>query len=145
MKVMPSVLGQVGNDIAGDLFEIGKSVVAGTAKAATGIVSETIEQVMSAPGQVTMQNAPKNEGGGVASGDEKMKMAEKQRYEQVKLELETYAERKRALDKKIAEEKAAESQQTKQKDVFEKKKRDSWVSRVINRSQTTTEKGRLSE
>lgn len=142
---MPSVLGQVGGDVADDLFEIGNSVVAGTAKAMTDIASETIEQVTSTPNQVAAQVADKPASGEVADGDEKKKMAERQRYEQVKAELNTFAQRKRELDKKIAEEKVAENQQVKQKDALEKKKRDSWVSRVINRSQTTTEKGRLSE
>lgn len=129
---MPSVLGQVGNDVADNLFELGKGVVAGTAKAATDIASETIEQVTSAPSQAVAQVADKLASGEVAADDEKKNMADKQRYEQVKSELETYAERKRALDKKIAEDKAAEKNGQDRK-TFEKRKKENFTQALLKK------------
>jgi hypothetical protein len=144
MKVMPSVLGQVGQNVADSLFEIGKSAVKGTVGAVADIASGTVEQISATPGTITTQNVPVKEGN--TAGDlESKKLLEKQRFEAVKGELALYIERKKQLDQKIAEEKAAESQQVKQKEVAEKREHDSWVSKVINRSQTTTEKGRMTE
>lgn len=133
MKVMPSVLGQIGNDVAGNLFEIGKSAVKGTADA--------FEQIVSAPGTATAQmvNKPEEETDEIK---ERRKAAERQRLEAVKQELEQYRTHREQIDRQIEEEKATEG---KQKEIGEKKAHESWVSKMINRSQTTTERGRLSE
>ena len=129
---MPSVLGQVGQNVADNLFELGKGVVAGTAKAATDIVSETIEQVTGAPGQATAQNAPKNESSEVTGGDEKKRMAEKQRFEEVKGELARYMERKKQLDQRIAEDKEAEKNEQDKK-VFEKRKKENFTQALLKK------------
>ena len=73
------------------------------------------------------------------------KQEEKRRFEAVKAEMSRYIEWKKNQDRKMAEEKAAQSQQTAQNAFVEKKKKDSWVNRVINRAQTGTEKGRMKE
>jgi hypothetical protein len=147
MKVMPSVLGQVGQNVADNLFEIGQSAVKGTASAVADIASDSIEQVVSAPGAAVTTQVSENTGAVENKVDinEQRKVAERQRFEEVKGELATYIQRKKELDRKIAEEKAAESRQANQNDFVEKKKRDNWVSKLINRSQTNTERGRMAE
>lgn len=144
MKVMPSVLGQVGQNVADNLFEIGQSAVKGTVGAVADIARESIEQVTTTAGQgqATSSSKPTSEGDRV---NDPRKLAEKQRIEEVKSELATYIRRKKELDQKIAEEKSMEDQEVEQKKQVEKQKKDSWVSKIINRSQTSTERGRLQE
>jgi hypothetical protein len=78
------------------------------------------------------------------SATEKRRQAEKQRFEEVKAELARFIRWKQEQDQKIAEENAVQSQEADQKEIV-KKKRESWVNKIINRSQTSTEKGRLQE
>jgi len=146
MKVMPSAIGQIGQNVADNIFEIGQSAVKATGKALTDVVGETIEQVTTAPSQAAPKAKSGEQGGGMtAQQKEEKKAAEKRRFEEVKADLASYIQRKQAQDQQIAKEKAEEQQQTEQKKVVEKKERESWVSRMINRSQTGTEKGRSSE
>jgi len=146
MKVMPGVLGQVGQSVADNLFEIGKSAVKGTAGAVADIASESIEQItMGASTQATNQLVDKAGGNSSVAFNEQRKAAERQRFDEVRAELATFIQRKQELDRKIAEENKLQSQQEKQEKYIEKKKKDSWVNILINRSQTNTEKGRMSE
>jgi len=145
MKVMPSVLGQVGQNVADNLFEIGQSAVKSTVKAATDIAGESIEQITAAPASATTPKMEKPATPNTPSPIDNKKMAEKQRFNEVKAELAQYIQRKQQLDQKIAEEKAAENQQAKQKEYVDKRKKDSIINRIINRAQTNTEKGRLQE
>lgn len=144
MKVMPGVVGQVAQNVADNLFELGQSAVAGTAGAVADIAHESIEQISTVPGAVAQTSKPQVENAG-GSQKEVRKAEERRQFETVKAELAQYIQRKQALDQKIAEEKAAEGQQAKQTDFMEKRKRDNWVSRIINRSQTSTEKGKMME
>jgi len=145
MKVMPSVFGQIGQSVADNLFEIGKSAVKGTVKAVADVASESIEQVTSAPASAAASVPEKSKAPINNDKQETKKRAEMERFNEVKAELAQYIERKQQLDQKIAEEKMEEDQGKNQKKAMEKGKRDSWVSRIINRSQTNTEKGRLQE
>jgi len=144
MKVMPGVIGQIGQNVADNLFEIGQSAVKGTVGAVADIAHETVEQISVAPGAATQTNKPQAE---MANDQQKeaRKAEERRRFQEVEAELAQYVQRKQSLDKKVAEEKAAENQQAKQEDFVTKKKRDNWVNRIINRSQTSTEKGRMME
>ena len=142
MKVMPGVLGQIGQNVADNLFEIGKSAVAGTAKAVGDIAGESIEQITSAPGQATSQIADSPTRSESAAKKGEREAVDRQRFNEVRAELAQYVQRKQQLDQRIEQDKA---QETQQKKVVEKQKRDSWVSRIINRSQTNTEKGRMQE
>ncbi|HOX95834.1 MAG TPA: hypothetical protein PLI45_00415 [Candidatus Woesebacteria bacterium] len=139
---MPSVLGQVGQSVADNLFEIGQSAVKGTVKAAKDIAGESIEQITSAPVQATAPVVEKPASIASQTGDESKKRQERQRLEEVKAELAQFIQRKQQLDQRIEQEKTEEVQQEK---VLEQRKKQSWVSRVINRSQTNTERGRLQE
>jgi hypothetical protein len=140
IMLMPTVV----SDVANNLFEIGKGVVAGTAGAVADIALGTVEQITPSPSSTTTQNTPKTENSELGDSESK-KLMEKQRFEAVKGELALYIKRKKQLDQKIAQEKAMESRQVEQKDALNKKEHESWVSKVINRSQTTTERGRLAE
>ncbi len=146
MKVMPGVLGQVGQSVADNLFEIGQSAVKGTVGAVADIAHESIEQISSSPSSV-VPTTDKEQNKGVERNRvwREMKEAEKRRFEQVKDELSRYIQRKRVLDQKIAEEKMMEKQQETEKVEQKKMEQESWVKRIINRSQTTTEKGRIAE
>lgn len=138
---MSSVLSQVGQNVADNLFEIGQSAVVGTAKALSDIGGETIEQVVSVStsnnSDIDNKERPLQN-----SNVEEKKKADMARFQEVKTEIEQYIQRKRALDQKIAEETQAEKQQS---GLIEKKKKDSWVNKMINRAQTGTEKGKMSE
>jgi len=148
MKIMPSVLNQVGQNIADNLFEIGQSTVKGTVGAITDIAKDSIEQIASGSSN---QNTDKNsdekaqKDQTTISSTEQRKLAEKRRFEEVRGELARYVQYKKEQERKIAEEKNAESNKSKQENIFQKEKHDSWVSKIINRSQTTTEKGRIVE
>lgn len=141
---MPGVLGQVGQNVADSLFEVGKSVVNGTVGAVTDIAHETIEQVTPTPSQVIPADKAQNPMTENKVSQEKVS-TEKRRFDEVKAELARYIQRRNDLDKKIAEEQALQTQQKKKEQVINEKKRDSWINRMINRSQTSTERGRLSE
>ena len=147
MKVMPDVLGQVGQNVADNLFEIGQSAVKGTVGAVVDIAHESIEQISSSRGQAVQATEDKEQNKGAERnrvGGE-MKEMEKRRFEQVKDELSRYIQRKRVLDQKIAEEKMMEKRQENEKSNRKKMEQESWIKRIINRSQTTTEKGRIVE
>lgn len=142
---MPSVLGQVAQDVAENLYEVGKSAVKSTVKVVTDVAGESVEQITSAPVPATAQQPEKPAVSNNQSNVEMRKRAEMERLNEVKSELAQYIARKQQLDQKIAEEKAAESQQNKQKEIVEKRKKESIINRIINRAQTNTEKGRLQE
>lgn len=144
MKVMPSVLGQVGQNVADNLYEIGKSTVKGTVGALADIASGSVEQLggSSGQGQVGSMGSVK-QGEGIASPEvSERRAAAKRRYEEVREELALYVQRKKQLDAAIERETVAVQQQEMK---AEEQKHESWVSKVINRSQTNTEKGRLQE
>jgi uncharacterized protein YaiL (DUF2058 family) len=142
MKVMPNVFGQVAQDVVDNLFEIGQSAVKGTAKVATDVVGESIEQITTTPAAATSPAPEKPVESDRTASVEMKKRAEKERFEEVKAELAQFIQRKKQLDQRIEEEKI---QETQQKKAVEKQKHDNWIGRIINRSQTNTEKGRLQE
>ena len=140
---MSSVLGQIGQGVADSLVEIGQSTVKGTVGAVADIASESVEQITSSTGAGTQTNSKPVEKD--VGSVEQRKERDRRRFEEVRAELSQYVQRKRELDRKIAEEKMAQDQEQKQEHFVEKKKHDSWVNNIINRSQTTTEKGKMVE
>lgn len=145
MKVMPSVLGQVGQNVADSLYEIGQGAVKGTVSAVADIAANSIEQITVSSKQAVVPKEDEGANGGEKRVSSFRKDVDNRRFNEVRSELDRYIQWKIEQDKKIAEEKSLESQQAKRNDYVEKKKRDNWINRVINRSQTSTEKGRLSE
>lgn len=141
MKVMPGIVGQIGQNVADNLFEIGQSAVKGTAGAMADIASESIEQISLTPSQVDQNKNNQQEQEKKQITAEKQKAAQ-QRYEEVKAELARYIERKKKQEAQIAEEMQMKEQQNK---VAEEKQHDSWVSKMINRAATTAERGRMVE
>ncbi len=131
-----SALGGVGQQVAGDIFELGKSVVKGTAKALGDTVTETIEQVMSAPTGVTGLDKKEKKPGQdreKAEKEAKKRQEEKRQFQEVKGELAEYIQRKKQLDAQIAQEKAQEEQETKQKKSYEKQKKESFLQQLMRR------------
>lgn len=140
---MPGVLGQVGQNVADSLFEVGKSAVKGTVGAVTDIAHETIEQVSSVSSQAVPENAQVETG--ESKNMENKRALEYRRFQEVQAELARYIQRRNEIDLKIREEQVAQTREKNNEDVVKEKKRESWIKSVINRSQTSTEKGRLSE
>lgn len=145
MNVMSGVLGQIGQNVADNLFEIGKSTVKGTTGALTDIANESIEQITST-GSQGGNAAVKPEGQKTKNlVQEEKRKKENERFQEVRSELEQYIQRKKALDQKIAEEKMMQERQDQQRKTGEKAQKDSWVKKMINRAATSTEKGRMQE
>ncbi len=141
---MSSVLGQIGQNVADNLFELGQGAVKGTVGVVADVAQEAVEQVIPSHNLSDVQYSDKQTGIEKNKNIEDRKMMEKRRFEEVRSELARYSLWKKEQDRKIAEEKSAEGQQ-RQKEKIEKKEKDNWVKRMINRSQTPTEKGRLVE
>lgn len=139
---MPSVLGQIGQNVADSLFEVGKSAVQGTVGAVADIAEGTIEQVSNSTNQVASSNQPSEIAG---NNKENKRALEYRRFQEVQAELARYIQRRKELDIKISEEQAAQNREKNNEQVMKEKKHDSWIKNMINRSQTSTEKGRLSE
>lgn len=140
---MPGVLGQVGQNVADSLFEVGKSAVKGTVGAVTDIAHETIDQVSSVSSQAVSENVQAETG--ESKNKENKRALEYRRFQEVQAELAQYIQRRKELDLKISEEQAAQTRERNKEEVVKEKKRESWIKNMINRSQTSTEKGRLSE
>ena len=145
MLVMPGVIGQVGQNVADNLFELGKSAVKGTAGALTDIASESIEQLSGAAPQASQTQKGGEQQGLSAAAKEEKRRQEKQRFEEVRAELTQYMRRKKELDQRIAHDKEVERRQVEQKKEEQRVKKESCVKRLINRAATSTEKGRSSE
>lgn len=140
---MPSVLGQIGQNVADSLFEVGKSAVQGTVGAVTDIAHETIEQVSNSTNQVIASNQPLETSEN--KNKENRRALEYKRFQEVQAELARYIQRRKELDLKISEEQAAQNREKNNYELVKEKKRESWVKNMINRSQTSTEKGKFSE
>lgn len=144
MKVMTGVIGQIGQGVADNLFEIGQSTVKATADVAPGLVKEVIQQVTGSGDDVS--------GGAVGTketekSEESMqrKVQEKRRFNEVRAELDRYIKRKRELDARIVQERAIEEKRGEEEAAMRQYERGSWVKRVINRAATTTERGKMAE
>lgn len=143
MKVMPGVIGQIGQSVADNLYEIGQSAVKATTDVVPGLVKTTVEQIGGYPVGVSAANSNEDKQNG-AVADQRSEF-EKRRFDEVRAELETYIRRKKELDAKIAEEKKMEEGQKNQENIAKKQERESWAKRIINRAATTTERGRMAE
>ena len=133
-----SALGGIGQQVAGDLFELGKSAVKSTAKVVTDTVGDSIEQILSAPTGLTSKEAnksaaPQRQEDTKEYKEVAKKREEKQRYQSVKSELDEYVQRKKQQDAQIAQEKAQEEQQKKQEKSYEKQKKESFLQGLMKR------------
>lgn len=129
-------MGGIGQQVADNLFELGKSTVKAAVKAGGDIVKGSIEQITSAPSGV---GAPPTDKPNDLDelGRERQKMLDKQkdnqRYQQVKTELEQYRQRRKQLDAQIAQEKNQEARQRQQKDEVEKQEKESFVQKMLRK------------
>lgn len=131
-----SALGGVGQQVAGDIFELGKSVVKGTVKAVDDIATQTIETAITAPAGVGQTYNEIKEQKNNQNQDQKealKRQKEKRQFEEVRGELAEYTQRKKQLDAQIAQEKNQEEQEHKQKESYEKQKKDSFLKQLMKR------------
>lgn len=134
--VMPAPLGGIGQQVADNLFELGKSTVQSAGKAGSDIVKGTFEQISGAPSGVgvTTKDKVNNPNETLPEQNDLIKkQKENQRYQQVKAELEQYQQRRKQLDAQIAREKNQEAQQKQQKDEVEKQEKESFVQKMLRR------------
>lgn len=130
-------LGGVGKQVGSDLFELGKSVVKNAGKVAGDTISDSIEQIMSAPvgvGSVLSKNEKKaGEERGANQKEVEKKQKEKRQFQEVRGQLSEYIQRKKQQDEQIAREKAEKEQEDKQKKAYDKQKKDSFVKQLMKR------------
>jgi len=129
-------MGGIGQQVADNLFELGKSTVQSAVKAGGDIVSGTLERLTGAPGGV----GPSQDGGPRDQDemDSAMKVAENkqkdsQRYQQVKAELDQYRRRRQELDAQIARERNQQEQEKQQKEAGARQKKKSFVQSLLKK------------
>lgn len=133
---MPTALGGIGQQVADNLFELGKSTAKVAAQVSGDVVKGSIEQITGAPSSVAAQVADKPKDQAQIDKDrqrEISKQADKRRYEQVKAELEQYRQRKEQQDRQIAQEKNQEEQKKEQEQQVEKREKESFVQRMLKK------------
>ncbi len=116
--IIMSAMGGIGQQVVGDLFELGKGAVKGTVKAATDITTDSIEQLLSAPAGLIKSDMGDNKIKQQENTEQKMALKrreEKKQFNEVKQELAEYIERKKQQEAQIARERAEQKQVTDQK------------------------------
>ncbi len=137
MNVMPAPLGGIGQQVADNLFELGKSSMKSVVKAGSDLAQTSIEQIMGAPSGVgaPAQDKPKEQ---IKAEEERKKAESKQKdaqqYNRVKSELEQYRQRKQQLDQQIENEKAQENRIKEQKEGQEKQKKESFIQKLLHKA-----------
>lgn len=133
---MPAPLGGIGQQVADNLFELGKSTAKAVVQVSGDVVKGSIEQITGAPSGVGAPPADKPKDQSQIDRDrqkEISKQADRRRYEQVKAELDQYRQRKEQQDRQIAQEKNQEEQEKGQKEAEEKGKKESFVQRMLKK------------
>lgn len=133
---MPAPLGGIGQQVADNLFELGKSTVQSAAKVGGDIVKGSIEQLTGAPSGVGAPQANKPKDQAEVDHERQKEIArqkDKERYQQVVAELEQYRQRRKQLDAQIAQEKNQEAQQKQQKETVEKQEKESFVQKMLKK------------
>ncbi len=131
-----SALGGIGQQVVGDLFELGKGVVKGTAKAATDIATDSIEQILSAPAGLIQSDLGEKKQQKDPATEQKQamkKQSEKRQFNEVKSRLQEYIEHKKQVDAQVNREKMEEKQQSDQKKQVEKQKKESFLQQMMAR------------
>lgn len=130
-------LGGIGKQVSNDLFELGKSVASGMAKATTDTITDTIEQVLKAPTGVLVEGGGKpnkqNEEQEKQKKEFEKKQKEKRQFQEIKGQLEEYIQKKKHQEAQIAQERAQEENEKKQKDSYEKQKKESFLKQLMKR------------
>lgn len=136
MKVMPAPLGGIGQQVADNLFELGKSTAQSTVKTAGDLVGGIFEQLSSSSSGVSANQGDTQKNPDQIEKDRQEALAkqkDKQQYDRVLSELEQYRERRKQLDAQIAQEKQQEEQQRVQKEAQEKQEKQNFVQMLLSR------------
>lgn len=131
-----SAMGGIGQQVAGDLFELGKSVAKNTVKAVADISSDTMEQILKSPsGLLPLDTKEVGVEQGMSQNQREIqkKNEEKRRLNEVKSQLNEYIERRKVMDEQIAKEKAQEKQQTDHKKAVEKQEKETFLQKLMSR------------
>ncbi len=132
-----SALGGIGQQVAGDIFEIGKSAVKGTAKVLGDTLSDSIEQIISAPtgvvGTEDKELKKRREEQDRQRKDAEKQQKEKRQFQEVRGQLEEYVQHKKQIDAQKAQEIMQQEQESKQKENYEKQKKDSFLKQLMKR------------
>lgn len=132
-----SALGGIGQQVAADIFEIGKSAAKGTAKVLGDTLSDSIEQIISAPTGVTgiedERVRKQKEERDKQVKEAQKKQSEKKQFQEVRGQLEEYIQHKKQLEAQIAQEKAQQEHDNKQKQVYDKQKKESFLKQLMRR------------
>lgn len=134
---MPAPLSGIGQQVADNLFELGKSTVKSVAKSGSDLAQTTIEQIMGAPSGVGAQQADKPKEPSTMDRERKAaesKQKDVQQYNRVKAELEQYKQRKQQQDQQIAQERAQEDRVKQQKGYEEKQKKESFIQKLLRKT-----------
>lgn len=130
-------LSGIGKQVGSDLFEIGKSAVKGTAKVLGDTLTDSIEQIISAPGSVAggedKELKKKREEQERQQKEIEKKQKEKRQFQEVKSQLEEFVQRKKQQDAQIAEERAREEQLKKQEKAGERQEKEGFLKQLMKR------------
>jgi hypothetical protein len=130
-----SALGGIGQQVAGDLFELGKGAVKGTVKAVSDITTDSIEQLLGSPNGMSPQDSGKiNKQSEIP--DQKVmlkKREEKKQFQEVKARLAEYIERKKQQDNQILQEQAQQKQVDERNKYVEKQKKETFLQQLMNK------------
>lgn len=128
-------MGGVGQQIASDVFELGKSVVKGVVKAAGDIATDPVETLMQGSGANANANSDgkKHESGKSDQNQQQVlkKQAERKRFQEVRDELQSYIQHKKQIDAQVSQEKQQEEMQTKQKKAVERQEKESFLQQLM--------------
>lgn len=132
-----SALGGIGQQVAGDLFELGKSVVKSTVKVVGDTATDSIEQILGAPvgiGNNEKANSKTERPDRNKENEVLIKRREeKKQFNEVRSQLAEYVERKKQQDAQIARERAEQKQVADQKRGYEKQKKESFLQQLMSK------------
>ncbi len=132
-----SGLSGIGKQVGSDLFEIGKSAVKGTAKVLGDTLTDSIEQIISAPtgvsGTENKELKKRREEQDKQRKEVEKKQKESRQFQEVRGQLQEYIQHKKQVDAQKAQEKAQQEQESKQKDSYEKQKKESFLKQLMKR------------
>lgn len=130
-------LGGIGKQVSSDLFEIGKAAVKGTAKVLGDTLTDSIEQIISAPTGVTgtddKELKKRREEQDKQRKESEKKQKERRQFQEVRGQLEEFIQHKKQVEAQMAQEKAQQEHESKQKESYEKQKKDSFLKQLMKR------------
>lgn len=131
-------MGGIGQQVADNLFELGKSTAQAVVKTGGDLASGTVEQLVGSPsgvGAPQQGDRPKDQGQMNKEREvEERKRRDNQRYQQVMAELEQFRQFQARVNRQKEEEKLQqEAQQKRQKEAYVKQEKESFVQRMLHK------------